>query len=126
MRSPLNRHRLVHTVALLAVLLCSAVSAHAGLEDEVGRSEVRIRSAPYPLTAGRTVAEARLPERLARLGYTRLRKRPDEPGGYFWGHEGFWIYRKAHRLNGRDYPATLIGLRLRRKDGMILGALDAN
>ncbi|ANM31456.1 hypothetical protein ABI59_20595 [Acidobacteria bacterium Mor1] len=119
----MNRRISLFVATLLAVCWLAIVPLAAGLEEEVGRSEVRIRSEAYPLTTGRTVAEARIPERLERLGYTRLRERPTEPGGWFWGHEGLWIYRKAHRLGGRDYAASLIGLRLRRKDGMILGAL---
>jgi penicillin-binding protein 1B len=64
-----------------------------------------------------------LTDRLARLGYERVREKPDRPGTYFYGHELFWIYRRAHRWNGRDHAASLIGLRLRRRDGMILGAV---
>jgi len=98
----------------------------AGLEDELGRSEVRVKSGAYPLVAGRTVAESALTERLERLGYERVRARPEKPGRYFYGHERFWIYRRAHRLGGKDYAAALIGLALRPPEGTILGALGVN
>jgi len=69
------------------------------------------------------VGESRLPERLERLGYARVHAEPEKPGEYFYGHEVFWIFRRAHRVAGTDYGASRIGLRLRRSDGMILGAV---
>jgi hypothetical protein len=108
---------------VVAVGLVASLAGAADLENDLGRSEVRIRSAPYPLVAGRTVHESALPRRLERLGYRRVHQKPDEPGGYFYGHEVFWIYRHAHRWNGTDHPASLIGLKLRREDGRILGAV---
>lgn len=112
-------------VSLLAGVLPQAILA-ASLEDELGRSEVRVRSAPAPLAPGRTVAEYALDERLKRLGYQRVRQRPTEAGTYFWGHEIFWIYRRAHRVAGDDHPAALVGLALRRRDGMITGTASPN
>jgi penicillin-binding protein 1B len=82
------------------------------LADELGRNDVRVLSAPFPVHPGATVSAMALPERLERLGYTRVRDRPDRPGEYFWGHEVFWIYRRAHRIGGDDYPAALFGLEL--------------
>jgi membrane peptidoglycan carboxypeptidase len=105
------------------LLLSAATRLQAGsLESELGRADVRIRSAPYRLAAGMTVQQAALPERLEQLGYSRVRSKPEEEGQYFWGHEAFWIYRHSHRLGGREYPARLISLQLRKRDGMILGA----
>jgi penicillin-binding protein 1B len=109
---------------LFAVVgLAASFAGAADLEDDLGRSEVRVRSAPYPLAAGRTVHESALPRRLERLGYRRVHEKPGEPGTYFYGYEVFWIYRQAHRWNGTDYPPALIGLKIRREDGRILGAV---
>jgi penicillin-binding protein 1B len=121
----------LHRVALLgrglALAFCVVPTAGlcSDLEDELGRTEIRVRSGAYPLVAGRTVAECALLERLERLGYARVHQKPDAPGEYFYGHEVFWIFRRAHRLEGREYAASLIGLRLRRGDGMILGAVGS-
>jgi 1A family penicillin-binding protein len=114
-------------LCLLAVVVGATVSiaAAAALEDDLGRNETRVRSAAYPLTTGRTVQEIALPERLDRLGYRRVREKPDEAGEFFYGYETFWIFRRAHRLRGREYRDELSGLKLRRKDGLIVGAVDA-
>jgi len=112
----------VRILGLLAAGLLSLPVLAEGLEEDLGRSEVRVRSGAYPLVAGRTVQQIGLPERLERLGYERVAARPDQPGSFFYGHEVFWIYRRAHRLDGRDRAASLIGLQLRKEDGMILGA----
>jgi penicillin-binding protein 1B len=106
---------------LAACLLGSAAGAGQALEEELGRSEVRVRSAAYPLVAGRTVEQAALVQRLEQNGYVRVPARPSEPGQFFFGHDVFWVWRRAHRLGGVDYAASLIGLELRRTDGMILG-----
>jgi penicillin-binding protein 1B len=108
------------------VLLALAVTGITGLraaslEDDVGRSETRVRSAPFPVMPGRTVEELGLEERLRQLGYERVRQRPERAGTYFWGHEVFWIYRHRHRVAGKVYPERLLGLKLRRRDGMVLG-----
>ncbi len=121
--------RLPWRLVLLCIVVTNAIPqalAAASLEDELGRSEVRVRSAPMPLIPGRTVADYALEDRLKRLGYLRVRKRPTEVGTYFWGHEVFWIYRRAHRVSGDDHPAALVGLTLRRRDGMITGATAAD
>jgi membrane peptidoglycan carboxypeptidase len=98
----------------------------APLETQLGRNEVRVLSAAYPLAAGRTVQQAGLVERLQLQGYQRVHRRPERPGEFFYGHEVFWIFRRAHRWNGRDWPAAMVGLRLRRADGQILGGLSAD
>src|SRR6188474_2070548 len=82
------------------------------LESRLGRSEVRVWSAPYPLVRGVTVRGAGIPERLDRLGYTRVRRRPAAPGEYFWGEDRVWIYRHGHRWDGRDWRPLLLCLEL--------------
>lgn len=107
---------------LLASALSAPAAAASSLDEELGRSEVRVYSRAYRVPRGRTVVEAALPQRLERLGYRRVRgRRPASPGEYFWGHEVFWIYRREHRLGGRRVPAELVGLTLARPDGRILG-----
>jgi penicillin-binding protein 1B len=95
------------------------------LESRLGRAEVRVWSAPYPLSAGRTVQELGLPQRLARLGYERVRDLPREPGAYFWGEEVFWVFRRAHRWDGRDWPELLVGLTLDPASGRIQAVVSA-
>ena len=100
---------------LLAAALLAAGCFHAEappLESRLGRSEVRVFSAPYPLRAGVTIRGAGIPERLDRLGYTRVRRRPMAPGEFFWGEDVVWIYRHGHRWDGRDWPPRLLGLEL--------------
>ena len=98
---------------LAAILLVPAIADAGDLDDALGRNEVRVWSAPYRLLPGRTVFDIALDERLERLGYRRVRgKRPEAPGEYFWGNEVFWIYRRAHRAGGKEWPAALIGLEL--------------
>jgi len=82
-------------------LALTALSA-GELREELGRSEVRVRSEAYPLVAGRTVAEIALVER---LGYERVSERPQAPGRFFYGHEVFWIYRHAQRAGGKQRDA---------------------
>jgi penicillin-binding protein 1B len=120
-------HRQLRRLSVVFALVCAfAVASAGGLEEELGRSEVRVRSEAYPLIAGRTVAQTALLERLDRLGYQRVKRRPERPGRFFYGHEVFWIYRRAHRTNGKNREAVLVGLRLRRDDGMILGGVRAD
>ncbi|HEX6200870.1 MAG TPA: transglycosylase domain-containing protein, partial [Thermoanaerobaculia bacterium] len=106
---------------LLLVVLAPAAARAQSLETELGRNEVRVFSAPYELTPGMTVTGARVPERLERLGYRRVHGRPEAPGEYFWGHDVFWILRRAHRLAAREHPAELFGLAL--EEGRIVGFL---
>ncbi len=117
-------------IALAALIACLAVAPGAaraaGLADELGRNETRVVSAPVPLTPGTTVTAAAVPERLERLGYRRVHRVPDAPGEYFWGHDVFWIFRRAHRLAGRSWPAELFGLALDGESGRITGFLGAD
>jgi penicillin-binding protein 1B len=96
------------------------------LESRLGRSEVRVWSAPYPLVRGVTVRGAGIPERLDRLGYTRVRRRPQAPGEYFWGEDKVWIYRHGHRWDGRDWPPRLICLELDPYRGEIQAVVSAS
>lgn len=100
--------------------------AGARLADELGRNEVRVYSAPYPIPLGARLAATAIPERLDRLGYRRVSTQPAAPGEYFWGHEVVWIYRRAHTSAGRPYPPLLFGLDLERASGRILGFIDAD
>ena len=100
-------------------------SAPGGLETELGRNEVRVLSAPFPIEPGARLADTALPERLERLGYARVHDRPTAPGEYFWGHDLFWIDRRAHRVGGQRWPARLFGVTLDRDSGRILGFVDA-
>ena len=117
------RPKVLATLALLLALapLARAPAAlaqpHAAnpLLDEIGRSEVRVRSAAFRLEPGGTVEGYLLIERLERLGYDRVSAKPARPGEYFWGTEKLWIYRRAFRRGGRQEEALLIGLELQRK-----------
>jgi len=125
MSRPIHRH--ICQLAVALALTGGFATASAGeLEEELGRSETRVRSEAYPLVAGRTVAQTALLERLDRLGYERVKRRPERPGRFFYGHDVFWIYSRAHRTNGRNHRAALVGLRLIRGDGMILGGVRAD
>jgi len=84
------------------------VAGAGSLASTLGRNEVRIYDAGYRPPLGATVEEAQLPQRLGRLGYERVHRRPDRPGEYFWGRELFWVYQ--HELSTR--PARLVGWRL--------------
>ncbi len=111
----------VRALALLALLPASSLPlAATPLEEKLGRSEVRLWSAGYRLEPGLAVAEAGLAERLQRLGYRRVHRRPERPGEFFWGHEVFWIYRRAYRLAGDAIEAALLRLPLDRTSGRIL------
>src|SRR5436190_17016898 len=115
---PLRRVHSMHRLALFA--LCFPALAfvacfrpHAPpLETSLGRSEVRVWSAPFPLVPGERVRAAGIPERLRRLGYVRVRRKPELAGEYFWGTDVLWIYRHGHRWNGRDWPERLLRLGL--------------
>ncbi|CAM2068262.1 Peptidoglycan glycosyltransferase [Sulfidibacter corallicola] len=111
---------------MLLVTLAAMPVRGERLMDVVGRREYRIYSDAFPLVSGRTVAELRLEERLKRLGYRRIRKKPSAPGTYFWSHRTFWIYQREHQHRGKKRGARLFGLDLRKADGMIQGARDAD
>ncbi len=114
--------------AALLCLLCLGLlpaASQAGLEGDLGRNEVRVWSEPYPLTVGLSVTGAELPQRLERLAYDRVHRRPERPGEYFWGHDRFWIFRRAHQWDGRAWDDRLVGLALERESGAITGYLGA-
>ena len=123
-----GRRCLVQAVAFLSLAAGAGLLAQAAwaatLDDDLGRNDVRVRSAPFHLVAGVTVEQLALPDRLERLGYRRVRKRPAEPGEYFWGDRIFWIFRRAHRTGGKERRERLFGLRLREGDGVILDVMD--
>jgi penicillin-binding protein 1B len=106
---------------LLGLALFPAPLPAAALEEQLGRNETRVLSAPVPVPTGRTVRELALDERLERLGYRRVHERPAQPGEYFHGNDRYWIYRRACRAAGREHDAELIGLALERASGRILG-----
>jgi penicillin-binding protein 1B len=106
------------------VLLSWAVvpaALSAGLKDELGRNEVRVFAAPYSIEVGTSVAGAILPERLDRLGYSRVHTRPKDAGEYFWGTNNFWIYRRAFDHGGDRFDPILLGLELEAGNGEIVG-----
>jgi len=119
-------HHLSPPLLLLGALLCAGPAGASSLDAELGRSEVRVRSARYLIPLGRSVQEAAIPKRLDRLGYRRIRQRPEGPGEWFWGHEVLWIWRQAHRQGGVEHRDALFGLKLRRSDGRILGELGSD
>ncbi len=112
--------RLILLAALVLPVLAAAPTV-ASLRDAIGNAETRVWSAPFPLPVGRSISELVLGERLARLGYTRVRHRPEAVGEYFWGREVFWIYRRGYRHEGQRRAPRLIGLALEPSSGRILG-----
>ncbi len=113
---------------LIAALFGTAADAAVPnrLEMEQGRSETRVMSAPYRIRPGRTVSDHDLVERLSIRRYTRVHRRPENPGEFFYGDDVFWIFRREHRTGGVAYPPSLIGLALDGKRGTILGLRDLN
>jgi penicillin-binding protein 1B len=99
-------------ISLLLVLpgLSVAAAEQTSLEDDLGRSETRVRSAAVPISVG--VDAATIATRLDARGYRRVKEKPTEVGSYFFGHERFWIYRRPFRLDGDPRPARLVGLEL--------------
>ncbi|MEM7482044.1 MAG: transglycosylase domain-containing protein [Acidobacteriota bacterium] len=126
--------RYASLVAFATVVLWMMATALSGadenteprLTDTLGRSDVRVLSAAFEIPLGATVEELALAERLERQNYRRVRQRPERPGEFFWGHEVFWIYRRAHRSGGQDRPARLFALRLEPPAGRILQAENAD
>ena len=96
------------------------------LETTLGRSEVRVYSEPFELATGGSIWGYALADRLERLDYRRVSERPDAPGEYFWGHEIFWIYRRAFRHGGDEEPARLLGLEMHRDDGTIVATVGGD
>ena len=120
-RTRIRKWGFAGVAGLIVVCLHSQPVTAGNLDDELGRSESRIYAAPFELAPGRSVWDYALEDRLKRLDYTRVRgRRPNAPGEFFWGNEVFWIFRRAHRLDGEEHPAELLGLPLG-DGGMILG-----
>ena len=94
------------------------------LDQQIGRSEVRVYSSPFSVLRGADLAAMDLPRRLDRLGYRRVHQRPAASGEYFWGRQTFWIFQRAHRSAGRDHPARLTGLELD-PNGRVVAAIDS-
>lgn len=105
-------------------LFLLASPAAAGLEEDLGRNEVRVYSAPYRVPMERTVAQTGLAERLERLGYQRVHRRPERPGEFFWGHERFWLFQRDATIEGFSREAALVGLNLGPADGRILSVVQ--
>jgi len=113
-------------LVLVGLSFASVGVLGSGLDADLGRSESRIRSASIPFAEGMSVADMALAERLESRGYRRVRNKPTEVGTYFWGHERFWFYRHAHRLNGKQHDVRLIGLALDGTNGSIVGRIDGS
>ena len=100
------------------------------LLEEIGRSEVRVRSAAFPLEKGGSLEGYELVERLERLGYQRKSAKPALPGEYFWGKDTFWIFRRGFRRGGRDEEPLLLELALakhgKRSDITAISAVGAS
>jgi penicillin-binding protein 1B len=112
---PTARFSRCRTALLAALVLLPGPLFANPLLEQIGRSEVRVRSAAFPLRAGGTLEGYELVERLERLGYQRVSARPGKAGQFFWGSEKFWIFRRSFRRGGREEPALLIGLSLERQ-----------
>jgi len=120
------------TKTSLLTCLCTAVwtlglsmAATAGLEDELGRSEVRVLSAAVPVPVGQKVVDSGYLDRLEARGYARVKRRPSKPGEYFFGSEILWVYRRAYRGGGRERKARLFGVLLR-SDGRMVSLVDGD
>ncbi len=104
---------------LLGALVCSSRVVGDSLADQLGRNEIRVFAAPWPILPGATIVGSRLPQRLEARGYRRVHRQPQNAGEFFWGHERFWIHRRANSWPGHRRAALLLGLDLRRSDGRI-------
>lgn len=125
-RGPFPGCAAVLRLLVAGCLATISVPLHAALEDDLGRNEVRILSAPFLLGSGVDPVSVRLPARLEWMGYERVRgQRPSEPGTFFWGDERFWIYRRAHRTQGGWRGASLLELRLDETGG-VEGLFDSS
>ncbi len=111
------------STCVLFLCLMPAATLASDLGDDLGRSESRIRSATIPIAEGMRVDDMALAERLESRDYRRVREKPTKPGTYFWGHERFWFYRRAHRFAGKRHDTALIGLALDRSSGRIVGRI---
>ncbi|TNE86871.1 MAG: hypothetical protein EP330_19880 [Deltaproteobacteria bacterium] len=105
---------------MLTLLLSLAIASP--LDEQPGRTQSRVYSAPYAFAEGRSVEDMRLLERLERLGYRRVRSRPTQEGEFFYGDDIVWIYRRGFRRDGVAVPAELLGMRIER--GRAVGSID--
>lgn len=120
--------RVPGTVVALASALALALAAGAAraaepardLEEDLGRNETRVRSAAFEIGPGASVLDARLVERLERLGYRRVSRAPERPGEFFFGYDVFRVWRRAHRYGGRDHPAESLALALDRATATVV------
>lgn len=96
------------------------------LRETLGRNQTLVRSEPFPLVAGLSIERIRLAERLGRLGYIRVDSKPASPGQYFWGHDVFWIYLRAFRIDGAELPDRLLRLDLDRAGSTIARISDSS
>ncbi len=103
-------------VVALAISSAGPMAAES-LRDRLGRNEVRVYSTPLVAPPRARVGDLDLAGRLEALGYSRVRELPSSPGEFFWGHDNFWVYRRASP--GRD--ARLLGLALERPHGTVVG-----
>ena len=108
-------------LTLLVALAWGGGRAELDLEDRVGRTQVQVRSAPFAPVVGQRIDGAGLAGRLARLGYREVRERPTTPGTWQRTRSAWWVYRHAHRTDGRTFPARLIGFAVR--DGRVVGGI---
>lgn len=109
--------------SLLWILLNTSSLKADDLEQNLGRRDVRIYSAPFVIAPGGDIWGYALGDRLDRLGYHRVHRKPERSGEYFWGDENFWIFRRSFRHGGRQHPEILFGLRLDPR-GRILQSFD--
>ena len=80
------------------------MAAASALDEDLGRNEVRVYSAPYTIEAGRTAVELRLPQRLELRGYRRVHRKPTHPGEYRYDAvdgAGYLLLALMERATGR-------------------------
>ncbi len=99
--------------------LVPALAEAGSLRGQLGRNDVRVLSAPVRIRVGEDLAAAALAERLTRQGYSRLRGKPAAPGGFFWGHERFWIHLSAEDA-ARTGDSPLLEILLERSSARVL------
>ncbi len=119
----LTSRQFTFALAAVLVLLAGAGAAGGGV-PELGRNDIRVYSGEIAVRAGVSVAAFDLAGRLQARGYTRVRQRPQHEGEFFWGFDVFWIYQKSYDDARGSRRGELVGLRLRRPDGVIVGLTD--
>ena len=109
----------MQTLVALALLLSSSAYANP-LQETVGRSETRVKSATFAPAVGRGLQDQALVSRLAHLDYRAVNASPEKPGEYWLTDDRLWVYRRAHRVDGRPWPAAKFALKL--SDSVVTGA----